>query len=101
MTSIGPYETEEDTRDAAPFPAIAPAGAGVPAQGDKRTARLFALRDVCADAGVDLGALDLRILDWLAGLDDRTVIVVLGLILRAHAAGQVVGFAAALEQDGG
>jgi hypothetical protein len=37
--------------------------------------------------GVELGAFDVRILNWLAGYEAATVQVVIGLISRAYAAG--------------
>jgi len=38
-------------------------------------------------AGVELGAWDRRILDWLAGWDASTVLTVASLIARSRAAG--------------
>lgn len=38
-------------------------------------------------AGVDTGAYDERILDWLAGSDSPTVATVVSLVVRARAAG--------------
>ncbi|MGW6210909.1 hypothetical protein [Streptomyces sp. NPDC055109] len=35
-------------------------------------------------AGVELGSYDLRIVDWLAGLDWPTVATIASLIRRAH-----------------
>lgn len=72
---IGPYDTEEQARTA-----VEHVGRGEPAL--RRH-----LLDTCAEAGVPLGAFDLRIIDWLAGWEPETVQVVAGLIQRAHRAG--------------
>ncbi|MUN38999.1 hypothetical protein [Actinomadura litoris] len=41
----------------------------------------------CEAGGVELGAWDRRIIEWLAGWEPEVVAVVVGLIARAHAAG--------------
>lgn len=41
----------------------------------------------CEQAGVELGAYDRSILQWLCGWEPETVQVVIGLVSRAHAAG--------------
>lgn len=48
-------------------------------------AQLRHLEAACADAGVELGAFDRRILSWLAGYEASTVQVIIGLIARAGA----------------
>ncbi len=45
------------------------------------------LHAACRDAGVELGDFDRRTLAWLCGWEETTVQVVIGLIVRAHAAG--------------
>jgi hypothetical protein len=40
-------------------------------------------------AGIELGAWDRRIVEWLAGLDASTVLTVASLIARSRAAGPV------------
>lgn len=45
------------------------------------------IRQALADSGVDLGTLDHRYVEWLAGWDVETVQVFIGLFTRAHAAG--------------
>ena len=46
------------------------------------------LTDACAAAGVELGAYDEAIIEWLARWEPATVTVITGLIGRAHEAGQ-------------
>ena len=41
------------------------------------------LEEACAAAGVELGAYDRSILEWLAGWEASTVQVIIGLITRA------------------
>ena len=48
------------------------------------SATLAHLEAACADAGVELGAHDRRILAWLAGYEASTVQVIIGLISRAN-----------------
>ena len=48
------------------------------------------IAEACDAAGVELGAFDRRTLAWLAGWEPSTVQVVIGLIIRAHAAGKAV-----------
>jgi hypothetical protein len=43
------------------------------------------VRQACADAGVDLGAYDERVIDWLARWEPQAVQVIVGLISRAGA----------------
>jgi hypothetical protein len=56
-----------------------------PGPGKMTPHNLAMLMDVCADAGVTVGAFDSRILAWLAGWEPSTCAVVAGLITRAHA----------------
>jgi len=48
------------------------------------------LADACERAGITLGAYDARILAWLAGWEPQMCAVIVGLITRAHQAGQAV-----------
>jgi hypothetical protein len=50
-----------------------------------RAAQLRHIEDACRDAGVELGAFDWQILEWLAGYEASTVQVIIGLIARAAA----------------
>lgn len=68
---MGPYETEEEAR------------AESPQQGDDRLSHLLG---VCAAAGVELGAFDLSIVEWLTTFEPTTCQVIAGLIARSHGA---------------
>jgi hypothetical protein len=104
MTSIGPYETEQDAWSADMPRAVAElraAEGGVPedrAQTLKaiRSAKIHALVDACFAADVKTGAFDDKILRWLSGWEDATVQVMIGLIGRAYESGKYYG---ALERD--
>jgi hypothetical protein len=76
----GPYETERDARAAA-HAAVAPEEGWSILRGPQN--RLL-LERACKAAGVELGAYDRRILDWLSGYEDSICAVVAGLISRAH-----------------
>lgn len=88
---LGPYQTRQEAadspmaqevrgvHDAGRFPDAAD-HLPTPAQIRSRY-----LKEACVAAGVELGAFDQRIVDWLAGWEDPTVQVVIGLISRAHA----------------
>jgi hypothetical protein len=90
--SIGPYETERDTRQE-PMPQQVRA-----LRADHHHDRSMwqvvrdtverHLLDACASAGVDLGDYDRRIITWLAEGEIATAQVVIGLITRARAAGR-------------
>jgi hypothetical protein len=80
---VGPYDTEQQTRTE-PMPTAVRSAA----RSDPGLASILALDHMvgaCADAGVELGTYDRRILEWLAGLEPATVQVVIGLITRAAA----------------
>ncbi|SNR34961.1 hypothetical protein [Actinomadura mexicana] len=74
---VGPYETEnqaaDTTRDAY----------GHPGAGHMKAFNRGRLTDACEAAGVELGAYDLRILEWLTVWEPEVVAVVAGLIVRA------------------
>jgi hypothetical protein len=76
----GPFSTEREARDAA----IALAGGlddgAVILSKDQRVQMLVG---VAANAGIELGEYDLRILRWLANYEDATIGVIAGLITRA------------------
>jgi hypothetical protein len=84
----GPFATETE--------ASAAAGAlgGPPEPGwsilDEQQ-RLRMLTRACEAAGVELGAYDTRILEWLANWEDGICGVVAGLITRAAAKGDDTG----------
>jgi hypothetical protein len=78
----GPFGTEREARAASLWEQQGrPEVQGRPAI---REANVAQLRDACADAGVQLGAYDSRILHWLAGWEPAICAVVAGLIARAH-----------------
>jgi hypothetical protein len=82
----GPYDREGQAHTDA---VTAAGGASWPTA----TVRRERLLAACADAGVELGAFDERILTWLAGYEPATVQVVADLIGRAYAAGRVAAAA--------
>lgn len=84
--SVGPYETEQQVRADCDWARRVPVAAG-----SHITPNTTRLLRACTDAGVDLGAYDWRIIDWLATWEDTTVQVVAGLIARAYAAGVQAG----------
>jgi hypothetical protein len=79
----GPFETERQARAAAH--AIAPPDDGWSILHAPQNRLL--LERACKAAGVDLGAYDRRILDWLASLEDSICAVIAGLMSRAHQGG--------------
>lgn len=76
-----PYETEREAREAARH-----VTAGPPASWPHGSHRL--IEDACTAAGVQVGAYDHRIIEWLAGWEPATCAVVAGLIARAAEGGQ-------------
>lgn len=89
----GPYYTKAQAW-AEPMPqavrALHAAGRARPGDPDRliRDTRRDALLTACSAAGVELGGFDRRIVDWLAGWEDSTVQVVIGLVARAHESGR-------------
>jgi hypothetical protein len=75
----GPFETEREAAGAAHQ--LVPPEDGRSILGADQNRRL--LVGACEAAGVELGAYDRRILDWLAGYEDAMCAVVAGLISRA------------------
>lgn len=85
---MGPYDTEGQAA-AEPMPT---AVAELHATGRATThttymAKLEALHAACTAAGVQLGAYDHHILEWLAGWEPTTVQVFVGIISRASQGG--------------
>jgi hypothetical protein len=74
----GPFATEREARDAARHIYDSPPGTGAWTDGNRRL-----LEDACRGAGVELGAFDYRILNWLGGWEPTTCAVIAGLIARA------------------
>lgn len=76
---FGPYATEReaiaDSRDVLDLPPST--------EWDRATVRK--MQAVCAEAGVELGEYDERIIRWLAKWEPQAVQVIVGLISRAGA----------------
>lgn len=79
----GPYDTEPQARADAPRVPRSRVRPGAHIRPNRAR-----LHDVAAYAGVQLGAYDERIIDWIAGWESTTVQVIADLIRRAHVAGQ-------------
>lgn len=81
----GPYETEQEVLALpavrAAFDAITGTGTGLPE-------RLAILEQALSGAGVELGAYDRRIADWMAGWEPTTVKVIADWVTRAYEAGK-------------
>lgn len=85
----GPYESESEALAGPVYKevrALHEAGRVRPYDPDRlvHSTQLRALEAACAEAGVELGAFDRRIVSWLAGWEASTVEVVIGLITRAN-----------------
>ena len=78
----GPFETEREARTAAHQVVRPEEGWSIL----HKSQNLFVLEQACEAAGVELGAFDRRILDWLSGFEDSICAVVAGLVARAVAA---------------
>jgi hypothetical protein len=77
-SDVGPYETEgqavEVCRDAYGHPHT---------PGHMGMVNRARLAEACDAAGVELGAYDMRVLDWVTRWEPEVVAVVAGVILRA------------------
>ncbi len=74
----GPYETEREALAASLWEL----------QGRPRDQRTMNLADLAAEcSGIQLGAYDRRIIEWLANYEPATVAVICGLISRARQVG--------------
>lgn len=85
-TATGPYEAREDTR-----PVTRPAYEAARESRRRGVLGERAHRMLCESitaAGVELGAYDHRIVQWLAGMEVESCAVFAGIITRAHQAGQ-------------
>jgi hypothetical protein len=85
VAAAGPFETECEALN---LPAVRAAYAAITGPGTGTLECLAILEDALTAAGVELGAYDQRIVNWLAGWEAQTCAVIAGLITRAHAAGQ-------------
>ncbi len=89
MTTYGPYQREQDTYSE-PMPAAVRqlhadrhSGPGFPYQRQRAVIRDHILAAL-ADAGVDLGDHDRRIVGWLAAWEPSTVQAIIGWVSRAN-----------------
>lgn len=80
---VGPYEND---RQAAATVSEAYAAGPLAPRGTLAQFNRDRLTAACEASGVELGAHDLRIVNWLAGWEPETVAVVVGLVLRAGGA---------------
>lgn len=100
----GPYETEHDAA-IEPMPRAVSAlhRAGRVRTGDPdrivHGTMLAELLGACADAGIEVGAYDRRILSWAASWETTTAQVFADLIRRAHAAGAATRGAIVVDAD--
>lgn len=83
-----PYESEEKTYDepmAQELREIRDAGLVLPGDPDRlvRNTRLRYLTEAATTAGVEITDFELSKLRWLSEWEDSTVLVVIGLLLRA------------------
>lgn len=94
---FGPYERDSETREAPLHMEVrrlhreaARTGQSGTAVGvDVRAAVLRHLAETCAAAGVELGAYDRVVLEWLSGAAGTVAVqAIIGIISRAHAAGR-------------
>lgn len=82
----GPFETREDVR-----PAVRAAYEAASQSNRRGVLGEQAHRMLCeaiSAAGVELGAYDHRIVQWLAGMEVESCAVMAGIITRAYQAGQ-------------
>jgi hypothetical protein len=76
----GPFESERQARGAGHAIVRPDDGCYVLSPSQNR----LLLERACNAAGVELGAYDCRILDWLSGYEDSICAVIAGLVSRAH-----------------
>ncbi len=81
--AVGPYETEHEARQAPAVRDVCETFGREPGPGKMTAPNLRLLLDAVAAAGVQVGAYDARILEWLAGWEPATCVVIAGLITRA------------------
>jgi len=91
----GPYESETDTYTAPMLREVrALHAAGKVPSGDPdhvvRNTVMGHLTAACGDVGIELGEFDRHALERLADSNDAAAQAVIGLIIRAHAAGRAV-----------
>ena len=77
------FETKRQVRELPAVRAVYAAVGADPGVGHMAAHNERMLRDSCVAAGVALGALDRRVVSWLAGWEPESCAVVAGLIARA------------------
>ena len=81
----GPYETREQARESSRARAAWKAWHADPGPGKMAPHLHRMLDEACSAAGVELGAYDHRIIQWMAGWEPEVCAVLAGLITRAAA----------------
>jgi hypothetical protein len=79
----GPYETEREARETPAARAVYEAFDAGPGPGKMAPGNMKMMLDAVGAAGVQVGAYDVRILEWLAGYEPQMCAVIAGLITRA------------------
>lgn len=82
----GPFETERQAREAPAVRTVYAEFDRHPGAGQMIAPNTSMITQACDAAGVELGAYDRRIIEWLAGWEPATCAVVAGLITRARRA---------------
>jgi hypothetical protein len=85
-TMTGPFETERQARESPAVRQVYAQFDADPGQGAMTAPNLAMLTEAVNTAGVQLGAYDRRILEWLAGFEPQTCAVIADLIIRASEA---------------
>ena len=89
MISSQPFETEAQVRALPAVQAVYEAFDRDPGAGKMRPHNLRMLLDALAEAGVFVGAYDIRIAEWLATWEPQTVAVIAGWVRRASQAAEL------------
>jgi hypothetical protein len=84
----GPFDTEDQARALPAVRAAYDAAHNSPRRGVMTEHNHRMLCEAATAAGVELGAYDHRILQWLAGYEPQTCAVLAGIISRARVAGR-------------
>ena len=84
QAAIGPLNSESEARALPAVRAVWEAFDKNPGVGKMAPHNRRMLAEACEAAGVELGAYDAKILDWLSQWEPQTCAVIAGLIGRAH-----------------
>jgi hypothetical protein len=79
----GPYRTEREARETPAARAVYEAVRADPGVGKMTPHNLKLMLDAVGAARVQVGAYDVRILEWLANYEPEIAVVIAGLITRA------------------